>query len=152
MNSKKYISRGSNGWQFRMKHPDNATTLTRWFPDNAFGGKNKALRSAKTHRDQTLKEHNIPLSDGRITGPRSNSARNSSGIIGVSLRGDVWKGHYHDKEADKQLNKQFSTERHGECKAFESACQYRFDMCGTLQVYRGFSFPCEIPVDYEYVK
>ncbi len=150
MSERKYISRTVCGWQVRI-NTSGVEKVSRCFSDKTHGGRAKALAAAKALRNTVLDSNKITLKAGRMSGPRNNSSKSSTGIIGVSFRGDAWKGHYHDKVNSCPVNKAFATLKYGDCESFEMACQYRFKKCGTLKVYRGYKFPCKIPVPFEYV-
>jgi len=144
--ARKYITRANSGWLVRIKN-----VYSKWFSDKNFGGKKDSLYAAQEYRDEKCGILNIPLIDGRVTGPRESSARSVTGIIGVNYYDGKWKGLYWNKPNHRYHNKQYSIDKYGECEAFQKACRYRYEKCGELKVYRGFDFPCEIPVPFEYI-
>ncbi len=146
MDKNKFIHRVAKGWQVRMKTPDGGDH-SKWFGDTHFGSNKKALQRAVKYRNSVMKQYNIPLDHSRPQ-PRQSSSKTTTGIVGISYFNNTWKAHYYNAVEGKQQNKQFSTTKYGECEAFEMACRYRYEKCGKLRVYSGFTFPCKIPVEF----
>lgn len=104
------------------------------FPDKKYGGKRKALQTAKAHRDRMLVSHR-PLSRAEFANVLRRN--NKSGVPGVCL---VRCKYYLVNGAERELlyweaiwpsavsgrfTKRFSVKTHGMQGAFELACRAR---------------------------
>lgn len=120
---------GTHGWQVRMQRQ--GVKYGKYFPDRSYGGPEAALEGARTWRDEVLARL-TPAEQMRVW---KNSARNSSGVIGVS-RVIVSSGNgvvYHFWQATwcpapgERRCVRFSVKRHGDRTAFRLAVKARQD-------------------------
>ena len=135
---------------------------TKWFSATVFGDMRKAEQAAKKYRDDYLEKNNASyLATSKIckSGPRENSARNSSGIIGVRLSekesdsGEIyygWSCFFQIK--GKQRIKTFAVIKWGDHEAFDMACQRRYEESGVLIVTDKRAVPFEIKPPHKFVK
>jgi len=107
--------------------------VEKFFSDNGFGGKTKALRAAKEFRDemeQAMRHYSVSEK------ARKPSVRNSSGVVGVrmSYRKDVrgeyeytyycWVAQWTDGKG-RRRTKSFSIDKFGDEKAYQKALKAR---------------------------
>lgn len=119
------------GWEVRMQRRGEKTE--KFFADNAYGGKRKALNAAKIFRDE-LERKSRKYSVKELA--ENPSARNKSGIVGVRLhqqkdsRGDYvyyywyWVAQWTDGHG-RRKTKSFSCHTHGDEEAFRLAVEAR---------------------------
>jgi len=121
----------THGWQVRLQR--RGVKYAKFFSDSNFGGDEGALGIARQWRDQLLKKLEASVqSSTRIC---TRSARNSSGVVGVSkisVRGSngvtyqFWQATW-SPEPGKRCCVKFSVKRYGDSEAFELAVQARLD-------------------------
>lgn len=123
---------GTYGWQVRLQR--GGVRHARYFPDRASGGAQQSLAAAIAWRDERLASlaKQIPA---RVC---ASSARNSSGVIGVSrvvIRSSdgaeylFWQASWTPTEGRRQTIR-FSVKRHGDEKAFQLAVEARRQATG----------------------
>lgn len=164
MNPLKYIGRHdythTHGYAVRIAYKSTKITHHKFFSDNIYGSKNKALKQAIKYRNQLVQELGIEQylkSEAHKRLPRSKHSKNASGIIGVhpccQIRGNselhYWAATF--EKDNKRANTKFSVQLYGDKEAFKAACLLRFEYRATLKVYRGSKFPGRIPVPWEYI-
>jgi len=121
--------KNTHGWNVRIVK--DGETHSRLFSDGVHGGKRKALEAARAYRDKLhQKLFKRPVSERREI--RYSNARNSTGIVGVSLsvrrRGSGIYEYYVATWCPKkgqQARKAFSVNMYGRRKAFRMACDFR---------------------------
>lgn len=155
------------GWNVRVLLP-NGTTHCKLFSDLKYGSRNKALSKAINYRDKMVKtlkiEYKLKI-PYKMTGPRERYKTSTSGIVGVIRVVDIkpsgeyfsWKSYWWDRKEKTTKTKHFSVIKYGECDAFRQTCRARFNMGGTLYVYKDrakYKTPCPIPRDvaYKFIK
>lgn len=128
----------SKGWWVRVMR--NNETFSRFFNDNKYGGKDKALEKAMKYRDKILEEKQGLVGSGYYS---SKSQRNKSGIVGVHKtknktikKGkpytyDFWVAHWVDPNG-KKVSRMFSISKYGEAEALRLALKTREDAIATL--------------------
>lgn len=121
----------SGGWEVRFYR--RGKKVEKFFADNKFGGRNKALAAAKKFRDETEKK--LPKYTVYELSKKP-SKRNKSGIVGVrrheqtDVRGDwgytytFWVAQWTD-ELGRRRTKSFSINHYGEEEAFKMAVKAR---------------------------
>ncbi|OYV07153.1 MAG: hypothetical protein CFE26_02465 [Verrucomicrobiales bacterium VVV1] len=123
---------GTYGWQVRLQR--GGVRHARYFPDRASGGSQQSLAAAVAWRDELLAN----LADERQTRVCATSARNSSGVIGVSRviirSGDgveylFWQASWTPVQGRRQSIR-FSVRRHGDEAAFQLAVAARRQATG----------------------
>lgn len=119
------------GWEVRMQRRGKKTE--KFFADNSYGGKRKALNAAKLFRDE-LERKSRKYSVKELA--EKPSSRNKSGIVGVRLhqqkdtRGDYvyhywyWVAQWTDGHG-RRKTKSFSCHTHGDEEAFRLAVEAR---------------------------
>lgn len=123
---------GTHGWQVRLQR--RGVKYARYFSDRLNGGAAEAFQSARRWRDGLLKRFRAEESV-RIC---RRSARNSSGVVGVSRVTVVapsgaeyhfWQATWSPEPGRRRCVK-FSVRRHGEQRAFELAVEARQEGAG----------------------
>ena len=121
----------SGGWEVRFHR--RGKKIEKFFSDNKFGGRQKALAEAKAFRDVT--EAKLPKYSVHELSKKL-SKRNRSGVVGVrrheqtDVRGDwgytyaFWVAQWMD-EFGKRKTKSFSTNHYGEEQAYRLAVKAR---------------------------
>ncbi len=121
----------SGGWEVRIQR--RGKRVEKFFADNGFGGRNKALAAAKKFRDEKLAGMKGYTTAELAKRP---SKRNSSGVVGVrrhtqvDVRGE-WQYEYAfwvaqwTGEDGKRHTRSFSVNRYGEDKALKMATKAR---------------------------
>lgn len=120
-------SAGTHGWQVRLQR--RGVKYAKYFSDRMFGGPEDSLATARRWRDALLerlkREESVRIC--------RRSARNSSGVVGVSKVTVVasngteyrfWQATW-SPESGKRRCVKFSVKRHGEERAFELAVDAR---------------------------
>lgn len=122
----------THGWQVRLQR--RGVKYAKYFGDRVHGGPTVALREARRWRDQLLAEVET-LEQARIC---ARSARNSSGVVGVSKVTVVSNGSTYNfwqatwsPEAGRRRCVKFSIRRYGEREAFRLAVIAREEGVGT---------------------
>jgi len=149
MQKGKYISEHSNGYQLRLKP-------TRFYPFSEWGGKKKALTAAQTGRSKRLLKMAIPhLSKENSRHPYQTMRRNKTGVVGIEFAVDPRRvdddGAYKalGRVEGKVWGKSFAITKWGAKKAFQLACQARYQRNGGLSVLWPISsLPCRPTVPY----
>ncbi len=146
MNKHKYISRIDSShthcWYFRFAQRENwSNTNSKTFSDRLHGSKPRALKAAIKYRNQCLKQcGELDRLDKHTNPIRHRHALNKSGIIGVHFQINYKKyNEYPCWVASGMINriswrKAFSTNKHGNKKAFRLACIERFNRHGLLAI------------------
>ena len=125
-------STGTYGWQVRLQR--GGVRHARYFSDRASGDARKSLMAAVAWRDELL----ASLADSMQARVCASSARNSSGVIGVSRviirSGDgveyvFWQASWTPVKGRRQSIR-FSVRRHGDEKAFQLAVAARRQATG----------------------
>lgn len=118
---------GTHGWQVRMQR--RGIKYGKFFADRPHGGPDHALLAARQWRDDLINE----LSRRASTRICERSARNSSGVVGVSKITVVsangtsyqfWQATWSPAPGQRRCIK-FSIKRHGDREAFELAVEAR---------------------------
>jgi ribonuclease HII len=127
--SMKYISRidaGSTHCYYVRAGYGIKECTNKTFSDTSYGGKRKALITAKQWRDKEIKRLAPKLRAYR-------ALRHRHFGVGVHLAKDKrfdppklsWRATFWSKPQDRQLTKTFSVNRYGNCKAKQLATQWR---------------------------
>ena len=120
-------SAGTHGWQVRLQR--RGVKYAKYFSDRLFGGSKRALAEAREWRDALLER----LENGDTVRVCRRSARNSSGVVGVSKVTVVssngseyqfWQATW-SPEPGKRRCVKFSVKRYGDRRAFELAVEAR---------------------------
>lgn len=123
---------GTYGWQVRLQR--GGVRHARYFSDRASGGSQQALAAAVAWRDERL----ATLASGVQARVCVSSARNSSGVIGVSrviIRSSLgveyvfWQASWTPVQGRRQTIR-FSVKRHGDEVAFQLAVAARRQATG----------------------
>ena len=121
----------SGGWEVRFHR--RGKKVEKFFADNKFGGRAKALNAAKNYRDEI--EAKLPKFNVHELSKKP-SKRNQSGVVGVrrheqtDIRGDwgytyaFWVAQWTD-EFGKRKTKSFSANHYGEEEAYRLAVKAR---------------------------
>ena len=123
---------GTHGWQVRLQR--RGVKYVKYFSDRLHGGSRGAFQSARQWRNRILRR--LESEDSvRIC---RRSARNSSGVVGVSRVTVVapngaeyhfWQATWSPEPGCRRCIK-FSVRRHGERRAFEPAVEARLEGAG----------------------
>lgn len=123
----------SGGWEVRIQR--RGKRVEKFFADNGFGGRGKALAAAKKFRDEKLNAMRGYTTQELAKRP---SKRNTSGTVGVrrhtqvDVRGEwqyeyaFWVAQWTGKDG-KRHTRSFSVNRYGEDKALKMAAKARSD-------------------------
>ena len=120
---------GTHGWQVRFQRK--GVRHGRFFSDSEWGGRERALRTARLFRDRLL-AHNRPETD-EVRVHSQITRRNQSGVIGVtrisqrSAKGDeyhFWQASWTGADGERQVVR-YSVLKLGEDEAFRLACKAR---------------------------
>ncbi|MDB4354101.1 AP2 domain-containing protein [Akkermansiaceae bacterium] len=121
-------SASTHGWQVRLQR--RGVKYAKYFGDRVYGNPEEALRAAKGWRDSLLKRID-DCDQARIC---NRSARNRSGVVGVSLVTVLTNGSEYlfwqatwSPEAGKRRCVKFSVMRYGDREAFRLAVEARED-------------------------
>ncbi len=123
---------GTYGWQVRLQR--GGVRHARYFSDRASGGSQQSLAAAVAWRDERL----ASLTNASQARVCASSARNSSGVIGVSrviIRTSngveylFWQASWTPVQGRRQSIR-FSVKRHGDEKAFQLAVEARLQATG----------------------
>ena len=163
----KYITKfdygNTRGFQVRVPSVENGVLLPyQYLNTNKFFKKGDdawiaALDLAIIWRDEYLIEWNIDYLMSMKADkqhPMTNSIRNTSGVIGVSIQTSYKAcGTYQGYKAywcvkKKQYTRQFSMNLYGDVDAFLKACRVRFKHAGVLIITDVKAIPCLPDVDY----
>lgn len=118
---------GTYGWQVRLQR--GGVRHARYFPDRASGGTQESLAAAVVWRDALL----ASLANEAQARICASSARNSSGVVGVSqvvirtgqgAEYRFWQASW-TPVSGQRCTVRFSVKRHGDERAFELAVQAR---------------------------
>lgn len=121
----------SGGWEVRFHR--RGKKVEKFFADNKFGGRAKALSAAKKYRDEI--EAKLPKYSVHELS-KNPSKRNQSGVVGVrrheqtDIRGDwgytyaFWVAQWTD-ESGKRKTRSFSANHYGEEEAYRLAVKAR---------------------------
>jgi len=120
----------NHGYYVRITHRGSAHQ--KYFPDKASGGKTKALKAARAHRDKLLGK--MPKYKQEAAGKKKRRIK-KSGVTGVthvvsnSPKGKIyeyWQAAWVDKDGKRKTAK-FSVGRYGDKKALDMAKKARKD-------------------------
>ncbi len=123
-------SNGTHGWYVRVYK--NGKTYSKLYSDNKYNGKERALKFARKAREMAVETmRSIP--DEPVRRFVTSDKRNKSGVLGVSKTKKKLKSgrtvHYYQvtwsPKPGKLKNKQWSTLKYGEDKAFRLAVEFR---------------------------
>lgn len=118
--------KGNYGFYVRITH--RGKTHQKWFPDKKSGGKPKALRLAREHRNRLLSKMPRAKQETAARKPRKTL---KSGVVGVthyvSRNYEYWQAAWIDAKGKKRTAK-YSISKHGKQKALELAKQARKSM------------------------
>ena len=121
----------THGWQVRLQR--RGVKYAKFFSDSSFGGDEGSLNIARQWRDQLIEK--LEASVQNQTRICTRSARNSSGVVGVSkisVRASngviyqFWQATWSARPG-KRCCVKFSVKRYGDSEAFELAVQARLD-------------------------
>lgn len=123
----------THGWYVRIYR--NNKTYSKFYSDNKYGGKDRALKIAKLARDKAVKkwEQSTTLREKLKPNLVTKSPRNKTGVIGVTKyrrknRSGTVSEYYQvtwRPRKGKVKNKIWSINKYGEEEAFKMACQFR---------------------------
>lgn len=126
------IRTGTYGWQVRLQRM--GVKYARYFADRGFGGPEQSLAQAKAWRDELLAQ----FSAQEQTRVCRVSARNSSGVVGVSRISvqvpsgasyHFWQAAWSSAPGQRRCVR-FSIKRHGDKAAFQMAVNARREATG----------------------
>ncbi|MFN2368287.1 MAG: AP2/ERF family transcription factor, partial [Desulfurivibrionaceae bacterium] len=113
-------SKRTHGWYVRVRYL--GKTHSKFFSDKKCGGKDSALLSAISWRNDTEKKIGKPRTDRHVV----TVSNTPTGVVGVRLNEKL--GRYEVswiKEDGRQGKTSVSVAKHGKKKAFEKACEIR---------------------------
>ncbi len=122
---------GTHGYEVRVMR--RGKSFHKFFGDNAFGGKRKALAAAREYRDELVAQH-PPRSLKEVA--KRKSSRNSSGTVGIRLSEEVdrrgpnelvyqyWVAQWSPKPGVRRTRR-FSVNKYGDEKAYRMALRAR---------------------------
>ena len=125
---------GTHGWQVRMQR--RGVKYAKYFADRVFGGESESFEEARRWRDRLLRQ----LEREETVRICSRSARNSSGVVGVSkvtvvaangLEYEFWQATWTPERGKRRCVK-FSVKRYGPQMAFDLAVEARQRGAGLL--------------------
>lgn len=149
MKGHKYIRQVSD-ISLRVKITVKNEIICKIFLFDNFGGKQQTLKFAIKWRDNILKKNNLldRLKTRRSCNMLTNNITPLIGVFDAQNNGyPIWVASY--SKNGVTLKKRFSILKHGNCKAFNLACEYRYNNCGLLRVNREDLLPC-LP-NYPYI-
>jgi len=126
--------RESHGWEVRFQSVDKSKEINQFFSDKKYGGKNEALKIAKSFRDAIEYEKKVEITLSHLNVKMK--SRNKSGFVGVHRTKhtdkkkyntyvyDVWQAHF-PISRNKQRSKRFSITKYGEVEALRLALEAR---------------------------
>lgn len=129
----------SKGWWVRVMR--NNKTFSRFFNDNKYDGRDKALEKAKQYRDKMEQENEGFVGLGYHP---FKSQRNTSGIVGIHKRqstnvrksGKIYTYYFWCAQwrnlSGKRVTKSFSISKYGEAEALRLALEAREEAIATL--------------------
>ena len=134
----RYITRmdytNVKGWNVRI-YINSKPVEQKLFSDGVFGSKIKARDAARAYRDTLIKKFKINPYKKRGEGYHEVDARNTTGVVGVSLQKTEratgflqygWSARFMQK--GRQRNRTFSIQKYGYEEAFKLAVKCRYDM------------------------
>jgi len=125
-------SSGTHGWQVRVQR--RGVKFAKYFSDSVHGGPDRALAMARAWRDALL----VRFAQDERARVCASSARNSSGVVGVSrvsvttAGGTVyqfWQAAWSPAPGERRCIR-FSVKRHGDETAFQLAVRARREAAG----------------------
>jgi len=121
----------THGWQVRLQR--RGIKYAKYFGDAVYGNQQRGLREAREWRDETLRQ----IAASEQTRICTRSARNSSGVVGVSKVTVVTNGASYlfwqatwSPEPGKRRCVKFSIKRYGDKEAFRLAVEARSEAVG----------------------
>ncbi|BCU78793.1 AP2 domain-containing protein [Luteolibacter sp. LG18] len=124
---------GTYGWQVRLQR--GGVKFARYFADRGAGGPEASWEQARAWRDELLERFAREAAQARVC---RTSARNSSGVVGVSritvqVAGGVsyhfWQASWSPAPGERRSIR-FSVKRHGDKQAFRLAVEARREATG----------------------
>lgn len=126
---------GTHGWQVRLQR--RGVKYAKYFSDRLHGGEREAFKAAQGWRDRLLRR----LESEESVRICRRSARNSSGVVGVSkvtvvaatgAEYQFWQATWSPEPGQRRCIK-YSVRRYGDERAFEMAVQARREGAGLLE-------------------